>query len=116
MKITKYICANLLSLFGIFLLLLFLLYLITDFYFDGTNDIYGVSLIENSLYYSATVICLIFLLLIEILVNKLSKNKYLLKTNINDKNLQNLYNVMFWLGFISSILYIGGLCYIIIIL
>lgn len=116
MKITKYICANVLSLFGIFLLLLFLLFLITDFYYDGTNGIYGMSLVENSFYYSATIICLIFMLLIEILVNKFSNNKYLLKTNINDKNLQNLYNVIFWLGFICSILYIGGLCYIIIIL
>jgi hypothetical protein len=116
MKITKYISANVLSIFGMFLLLLFLLFLVTSFYYDGTNALYGLSLIENSFFYSVTIICLFFVLLIEIVINKCSNNKYLLTIKIKNKDLHDLYNMIFWLGFISSFLYIACLCYIISIL
>lgn len=117
MKITKYISANILSIFGLFLSFLLLLLTVEGTIHVGTNDITGLSLIDNSFYYLVFILFLIFLLPIEILLNKIKfNNKYLLNINITDKDCLLIYNVMFWLGIISAITYSVIVLYVYIIL
>ncbi len=116
MKITKYICANSLAVLGNLALFSFLYSLLFDNFYD---PIYQLILQVFGFYYDTYLFIIIILLLllpIEILLNKLFHNKFVLNLNIRNKNLRQIYSVMFWLGLICSILYVLFLCYIIIIL
>lgn len=112
MKITKYICTNILSLFGLFLLSLFLIFIWTDIKYNGTSTLHGVSLLENSYNYISVIVILITSLTIEALLSKIL-NKYVLNFQIKNIYLHHIYNALFWIGFSCSIIYLALYIYII---
>ena len=105
MKLTKYVSANILSLFGIIgmfslLYYTFLSYLVyPNYLLEGfAFDLFGICI--NTYIYLIPII--IFLLILEIQFNK----KYTLNIQCNNKYLINTYNILFWLGIVCSVLYL----------
>ena len=113
MNIKKYICANILSLLGnvgLFIALcLFYAFVIDANY----NYIVGIIAYSASLCFSTYIYIIptvFVLLLIEILVHKITHNKFTLNIPFKNENIRYTYNILFWLGIICSILYL--LCYL----
>ena len=107
MKLTKYICANILSLVGLYLLILFILLVITDINFNGTNELYGISLFVHYDIYITSIFFLIAFLMIDILINKLFQDKYTINIQLKNKNLLRIYNILFYLGVVCSFAYLA---------
>ncbi len=55
------------------------------------------------------------LLPLEILINKILKDKYLIKNEIKNRKGKTYYNVIFYIGFIFSILHLINLIYFLIV-
>ncbi len=117
MKLTKYICANILSLLGNFGLLVMLSYMFL------AELVYPEYLVEGYVF-TLLVICittyiyiipsLLILLPIEnILTRKFFNKEYFLDIQIKNKYLKYTYNILFWLGFICSFLYLLLYCWMI---
>ncbi len=106
MKSTKYLSTNILFLLGILLFILFTLLLITELHYDEPNKLYIDSLIEHYYVYITFILFLIILLPIEILFHKITHNKFLLNIPFKNENIRNTYNILFWFGIISSIIYL----------
>ena len=110
MNTTKYICANILSLFGNFGLLVLLSYMFLAIlvYPDYLVDGYIFTLV---VLYSKTSIYIIPSLLIlipieNILARKLVNKESFLNIQIKNKYLRLTYNVLFWLGITFSLSYL----------
>ncbi len=108
MKLTKYISLNILFLLGILILILSIPFVITSLNFNGTNNIYGVSLFKHRFIYLTFITFLIIIIPIEMLFHKLTKNKFLLNIPLKNKSIVYTYYILFWLGIICSILYLIG--------
>ena len=108
MMLTKCISSNILFLLGNFILILSVPFFISSLNYDGTNNIYGVSLYEHCFTYSAFIFLLIIIIPIELMFHKLTKNKFILNIPLKNKSIICTYYILFWLGIISSILYLTG--------
>ena len=106
MKLTKYFSTNILFLLGIWLFWLFILLVITDYNYDGTSNLYGVSLIERCDIYIISVLVLLILIPIEILFHKNTHNKFILNIPFGNEGIKYVYNILFWFGITSSIFYL----------
>lgn len=109
MNITKYICANILSLLGnigIFIALcLFYAFVIGADY----NCVVGFIAYSASLCFSTYIYIIPFvvlLLLIETLLHKITHNKFILNTSFKNESIRYTYNILFWIGITCSILYL----------
>ena len=114
MKLTKYYCTNVLSLLGniyIFLCIFIVFISISPLYWI----LYAIIKVEDFFYniFAFMIVLFSFFLPTEILLNKLLKGKYLIKTEI--KKGKVYYNVIFYIGFIFSILYLFYLIYIFVV-
>ena len=110
MNVTKYICANIISLLGIFGLVILLSFLcLYVLIFPDYNFFCG--LIANigyicfvSYIYLIPVLC--FALPIEILFHKITHNKFVLNIPFKNEDIKYTYNILFWIGITSSALYL----------
>lgn len=107
MRLTKYLSTNILFLLGIWLFWLFILLVITDFNYDGTNMFYGFSLFEDRFVYLTIIVCSIIFTPIEMLFHKITHNKFILNIPFGNEGIKYVYNILFWLGIISSIFYLS---------
>ena len=104
MKLTKYVSANILSLVGNVGLLIFLLALwgrgqiavMSSTYFE-----------ENCGIWAFMIAGIIFILPIDLLLNKIFHNELTISIQIKNKYLRYAYYVLFWLGIVCSILYLS---------
>lgn len=110
MKITKYICANFLSLLGNLGLLLIVsyIYLAVLVYPDYLVDGFVFSLLKIYIktYLYMFPILIVLLPIEDILVRKLFNKDSFINSQIKNKYLRQIYNVIFWLGFICSFFYL----------
>ena len=104
MRLTKYLSTNILFLLGILLFLLFMLFASNSY--DGTNNLYGASLIDCCDIYITSIVCLIVFMPIEMLFHKITHNKFVLNIPFGNEGIKYVYNILFWFGIISSILYL----------
>ena len=109
MNITKYIFGNILSLLGNLGLLIalcaFYIFAISANY----NYIVGLIAYLASFCYGKYIYIIpiiVILLLIEVLIHKITHNKFLLNIPFKNENIRCTYNILFWLGIICLILYI----------
>lgn len=107
MKLTKYFSANILFLLGILLFLLLILLEITGSSYDEPNKIYIDSLIEHWYIYIPSVLGLLVFLPIEMLFHKITHNKFILNIPFKNEGIRYTYNILFWLGIVSSIFYLA---------
>ena len=107
MKLTKYIFANILSLLFIFVLLLTGIYYISIYIYPPIFYLYYHFLNKYNVYIILNIctICIFILLFIEILIAKIH-NTHIVNIEIKNKSLKSIYNILFWLGIICSILYL----------
>ena len=109
MNITKYICANILSVLGnigLFITLCLFYAFVTD---ANYNYVVGLIAYSASLCFSSYIYIIPFfviLLLIETLLHKITLNKFLLNIPFKNENIRYTYNILFWLGIVCSILYL----------
>lgn len=119
MKITKYICANFLSLLGNLGLLLILsyIYLVVLVYPDYLIDglVFSLLNIYIKIYLYMFPILIVLLPIEDILVRKLFNKDSFINIQIKNKYLRQIYNVIFWLGFICSFFYLFYYIYILIL-
>ena len=107
MRLTKYVSTNILFLIGIIIFLLALPLLIMSYYYDGTSKVFGISLFEHRFLYLISIASLIFFIPIEILIHRVTHNKFILNIPFKNKNIKYLYNILFWLGITCSIIYLS---------
>ncbi len=112
MNITKYICANILSLLGNFGLLIMLSYLFLaglvypDYLVDGY--IFALLVICSKTYIYIIPSFFILLPIENTLARKLINKESFFEIQIKNKYLRHTYNVIFWIGIICSIIYLIG--------
>ena len=110
MNFTKYISANILSFLGIIGCILFAcLFYLSIFFLPSYNIIVGIIVYLAYLYfayYIQIIPYLILLLLFEILLNKLTNDKFIINIPIKNEHKKRKYYKLFIFGIISSILYI----------
>ena len=109
MNIKKYICANILSLLGN----LGLLIALCAFYIFAINANYNyivglIAYLASFCFgkYIYIIPIIVILLLIEVLMHKITHNKFLLNIPFKNENIRYTYNILFWLGIVCSILYL----------
>ena len=110
MCITKNICANIISFLGNLILLLMACYLVLaslvypDYLLDGIIFTLLNICFKTYIY----IIPSLFILgpIEDIFVNKIFNKKYSLNYEIKNKYLRCAYNILFWIGFICSCLYL----------
>ena len=110
MSIKKYICANILSFLGnfglIILLLLLCLYILvypSYNFFSGVVAYIASWCFGTYIYIIPTVF---ILLLVEMLIHKITHNKFALNISFKNDNIRYTYNILFWLGIVCSVLYL----------
>lgn len=103
MKLTKYICANILFLMGNAGLCIFLLSLIGTYTIQGNVWMY---IERNCGIWAFIILGFLLILPIEIFANKITHNKFLLNIPFKNENIRYTYNILFWLGIVCSILYL----------
>ena len=109
MSITKNICANILSLLGNVGLFIALCLFYAFVFGANYNYVVGLIAYSASLCFSSYIYIIpsiIILLLIELLIHKITHNKFLLNIPFKNKNIKQTYNILFWIGIVCSILYI----------
>ena len=110
MKITNFICANILSLSGNIVFFVVLLYIFLAFlvYPDYLVDGIVFKLLGICIYTYIYIIPLLLVLLPieELLVRKLLHKDGFFSIQIKNKYLKYTYNAIFWLGFSCSVLYL----------
>lgn len=110
MNIKKYICANLLSFFGnIGFSILLCMIFITIFFYNAYNFFTGLIAYSASLCFGTYIYIIpsmIIMLLFELLIHKITHNKFLLNIPFKNENIRYTYNILFWLGIVCSILYL----------
>lgn len=123
MNITKYICANILSLFGngILFLSLSIICLMGNYELSFTKNIIIQSFFKIIFkfselllnIYTDIVYCFLILCLIEILFHKFTRNKFILNIPFKNEKIKYTYNILFWIGITCSNLYLlFYLCFI----
>ena len=110
MSITKNICANIISLFGIFILILLICYMLL------TLLVYPDYILDGFTFKLLVLCCNLYIFVIPSLIilgtieyffaDKISFKKYFLNFQIKSKYLKYTYNILFWLGIVSSVLYL----------
>jgi len=112
MNVTKYICLHIISFLGFIGLIVLMCFIALDiFVYPDYNFICGfvASLaIKCFNVYFYIIPILVILLPIEFLLHKLTHNKFLLNIPLKNKSIICTYYILFWLGIISSILYLIG--------
>jgi len=109
MKLTKCICANILALFGDIGFLIALCALYISIIDAGYNYVVGLIAdlaIKCFHAYSCIIPAIIILLLAEILLHKITHNKYILNIPFKNDNIRYTYNILFWVGIFSSVFYL----------
>ena len=102
MKIIRYIWANILSLIGNIGLFIFLLSLFGNSYIQNKTWLY---IEQNCGIWAFSIIVSIIMLIIEILINIFFDNKFTLNISYKNINTEIIYEAIFCLGIISSIIY-----------
>ena len=105
MKLTKYICTNILFLLGIILFTLFICLSMDDADYEKYN--YGYYLFDHCSFYVPSIIGLLMLTPIEMLFHKITHNKFSLNIPFGNEGIKYIYNILFWLGITSSIFYLS---------
>lgn len=114
MKIQKYICTNILSLLGNIILLYFLLFIFDLNWFDFILKHIDLYFLFDVF---ANLIVLIFILLgVEILIVKICHRKFIIKIQIKNKIVEQIYNNLFWIGLVCSIFYFLFYIFVVILL
>jgi len=109
MKITNFICANILSLLGNIGLFVVLSYTYLAFLVYPDYPVDGIifkllSICLNTYIYIIPIL-LVLLPIEDILARKLISKEGFLNIQIKNKYLRYTYNIIFWLGIISAITY-----------
>ena len=104
MKIQKYICTNILSLLGNIILLYFLLFIFDLNWFDFI-------LKHVDLYFLFDVFANLIILIV-----KVCHRKFIIKIQIKNKIVEQIYNNLFWIGLICSIFYFLFYIFVVILL
>lgn len=118
MKLTKYISLNILSLLGnaISCLILSISFLMINFELSFTKNIILRFLFKSIFHLSELVfnlyieifVCIFSIFLIEILLHAITHDKVILNIPFKNKELKYIYNILFLLGIICSIIYLIG--------
>ncbi len=103
MRLSKYLCANILFLIGNAGLCIFILSLIGPYNIQGNACMY---IEKNCGVWGLAILGIILILPIEILLHKITHNKFLLNIPFKNKNIMYTYNILFGLGLFCSILYL----------
>lgn len=106
MNLIKYICANILSFIGIWLFLLTIFFITTDYHYETIVSI-GDSLIEHRFIYLTSIFYLIIALPIEILFHKFTRHRFILNIKFKNEFFTQTYKTLFWFGLTSSIFYLS---------
>ena len=103
MKLSKYICANMLFLIGNAGLCIFLLSLIGTYNIQGNAWMY---IERNCDIWAFTILGFLLISPIEILLHKITHNKFILNIPFKNENIRYTYSILFWVGIICSVLYL----------
>ena len=116
MNFSRYISTNVLSLFGniIFISLLCVLYLMANPELSFSKSSL-IKTLYNAIFYLGEICInlymyifsfLFLLILIEVLIHKITNYKFILKVPFKNKITKQIYNILFYSGFISSVLFL----------
>lgn len=103
MKLSKYICTNILFLIGIAGLCIFLLSLFGTYTIQGNAWMY---IERNCGVWGLTILGIISILPIEMLFHKITHNKFILNIPFKNENIRYTHIILFWLGIVCSVLYL----------
>jgi len=103
MNLNKYICANILSFIGNIGLFIFLLSSFGNYRIQGKAWMY---IEENCSLWAFLIAGIILFLLIEVSIYKISHNKYSISLPTKNEYIKRIYNILFWLGVVCSIIFL----------
>ncbi len=111
MNMTKYICMNILSILGNvgFSILLCMLFITLFMYTSDYNYLMGLIAFLGDIcfrYYIVIIPLIILILPIEMFIHKIAHNKFIIDIAFKNEKIRYTYNILFWLGIISSVLYL----------
>ena len=112
MKLSKYVCANILSFLGLTALTTLLLFLFTYNYIQ--DEIFKM-FIKYGPIYTLLIVSSILLLPVEILISNKLLKKYFLNFRIKNECKIHAYNVFFYIGIMLALLYLLIFSYLLIL-